>query len=251
MSSRTDRRNWVWLPSRLRFRVLGLIDVAALWVVVSALVGAGAWWGLDAYRDNRDYCTENQELRRVTSDAGEECIGVTAAAYAFDPDLADVMGRIEAENEAAREGARKSGKPVVSVAVVMPYTSSTPGAAMSKELIRHSLQGAYLAQRGHNHGPATRDTAIQLLFANVGEDLSHWRTVTDELSSRRGGSAPSWPPSACPTATPPRSTPCGGDLGTTASRPSARCSAPATWNTLFSSRSRPPPTSSSTPSNAM
>lgn len=190
MSSRTDRRNWVWLPSRLRFRVLGLIDVAALWVVVSALVGAGAWWGLDAYRDNRDYCTENQELRRVTSDAGEECIGVTAAAYAFDPDLADVMGRIEAENKAAREGARKSGKPVVSVAVVMPYTSSTPGAAMSKELIRHSLQGAYLAQRGHNHGPATRDTAIQLLFANVGEDLSHWQTVTDELSSRRGGSAP-------------------------------------------------------------
>jgi hypothetical protein len=79
---------------------------------------------------------------------------------------------------------------VVSVAVVMPYTSDTPGAAMSQDLIRHSLQGAYLAQRTHNNGPATGDTAVQLLFANVGEDLSHWRTVTDELASRRSGAAP-------------------------------------------------------------
>ncbi|MFG2029822.1 hypothetical protein [Streptomyces sp. NPDC048825] len=188
--SRTDRRNWVWLPSRLRFRVLGLIDVVALWVVVSVLLGAGAWWGLDAYRDNRDYCTENQELRRVVTDAGEECIGVTAAAYAFDPGLADVMGRIEDENKAAREAARKSGKPLVSVAVVMPYTSTTPGAAMSKDLIRHSLQGAYVAQYSHNNGAATDDTAVQLLFANVGEDLAHWKTVTDELASRRTGDAP-------------------------------------------------------------
>ncbi|WP_328767733.1 hypothetical protein [Streptomyces sp. NBC_00286] len=186
MSSRTDRRNWVWLPSRLRFRVLGLIDVVALWVVVSALVGAGAWWGLDAYRDSRDYCTENQELRRVDTAAGEECIGVTAEAYAFDPDLADVMGRIEGENKAAR----KSGKPVVSVAVMMPYTSTTPGAAMSKELIRHALQGAYVAQYGHNHGAATDGTAVQLLFANVGEDLTQWKTVTGELAARRTGKAP-------------------------------------------------------------
>ncbi|TLS42757.1 hypothetical protein FE633_29340 [Streptomyces montanus] len=179
-----DRRNWAWLPGRLRFRVLGLIDVVALWALVATLVGAGAWWGLDTYQENRDYCTQNEELRRVG--AGEECIGVTAAAYPFDQDLADVLGRIEDENEAARE----SGKPTVSVAVVMPYTSRTPGAAMSKDLIRHSLQGAYLAQRGHNHGPATGDTAVQLLFANVGEDLSRWRTVTDELAARRDGESP-------------------------------------------------------------
>lgn len=182
--SRTDRRDWAWLPSRLRFRVLGLIDVVALWTVVAVLAGAGAWWGVDTYWEHRDYCTADRELRRVGP--GDECIGVTAEAYLFDPDLADVLGRIEDENEAARE----SGKPVVSVAVVMPYTARTPGAAMSKELIRHSLQGAYLAQRGHNHGPATGDTAIRLLFANVGEDLSHWRAVTDELASRRGGEAP-------------------------------------------------------------
>ncbi|MER5214303.1 hypothetical protein ABT063_27955 [Streptomyces sp. NPDC002838] len=184
--SRTDRRNWAWLPGRLRFRVFGLIDVVVLWTLVAVLAGAGAWWGLDTYREHRDYCTENQELRRVDGEAADECIGVTAAAYPFAPDLADVLGRIEEENEAARE----SGKPVVSVAVVMPYTSRSRGAAMSKELIRHSLQGAYLAQRGHNHGPATRDTAVQLLFANVGEDLSHWRTVTDELASRTGDDRP-------------------------------------------------------------
>ncbi|MER5226127.1 hypothetical protein [Streptomyces flaveus] len=179
MSSRTDRRNWVWLPSRLRFRVLGLIDVVALWVVVSALVGAGAWWGLDAYRDNRDYCTENQELRRV----GDECIGVTASAYPFAPDLTDVLGKIEKENEAALH----SRKQVVSVAVVMPYTQETEGAAVSESLIRRSLQGAYVAQRDNNQDS---DTAIRLLFANVGENLNHWRTVTDELKSRVKGQVP-------------------------------------------------------------
>ncbi|MBC9730420.1 ABC transporter substrate-binding protein [Streptomyces sp. TRM68367] len=179
--SRTDRRNWVWLPSRLRFRVFGLIDVVVLWVLVAALLGTGTWWGLDTYWKHRDYCTQDLQLRRT----GPECIGVTAAAYPFAQDLNDVLGRIEAENEAARS----SGKPVVSVAVVMPYTS-TPGAAMSQELIRHSLQGAYVAQRAHNRGPATGGTAIQLLFANVGEDLSHWQTVTRELAARRGGEAP-------------------------------------------------------------
>ncbi|MFE7815922.1 hypothetical protein ACFU5P_29075 [Streptomyces sp. NPDC057433] len=183
-----DRRTWGWLPGRLRFRVLGVVDVVALWTLVAVLTGAGAWWGLDSYREHRDFCTGDRELRRTAP--GGECVGVTAEAYPFSPDLTDVLGRIAEENEAARKAARTSGKPLVSVAVVMPYTSRTPGAAMSKELIRHSLQGAYVAQRSHNHGPATGDTAIQLLFANVGEDLSHWRTVTEGLTARRGGEAP-------------------------------------------------------------
>lgn len=184
MTGLRDRRTWRWLPRRLRFRVLGLVDVVALWTLVAALTAGGAWWGLSSYRQHRDYCTADRELRR--EGPGGECIGVTAEAYPFDPDLADVLGRIEKENEEART----SGKPVVSVAVVMPYTSENAGAAMSQELIRHSLQGAYVAQQAHNHGPATGDTAVQLLFANVGEDLSHWKTVTDALAARRGGDAP-------------------------------------------------------------
>ncbi|MFE9289175.1 ABC transporter substrate-binding protein [Streptomyces olivaceus] len=173
-----DRRTWRWLPRRLRFRVLGLVDVVVLWTLVAALTTAGAWWGLDSYRQHRDYCTANRDLRR----AGQECIGVTAEAYSFDPNLGDILGLIKGENERART----SGKPVVSVAVVMPYTAQSPGAAMSQELILHSLQGAYVAQKSQNDG----DTAVQLLFANVGEDLSHWKTVTDALAARRGGDAP-------------------------------------------------------------
>ncbi|MBU6534159.1 hypothetical protein ACFUIW_12510 [Streptomyces sp. NPDC057245] len=182
MTGLRDRRTWRWLPRRLRFRVLGLVDVVVLWTLVAALTTAGAWWGLDSYRQHRDYCTADRELRR----AGQECIGVTAKAYAFASDLDGILGLIEEENEAART----SGKPVVSVAVVMPYTAQSPGAAMSQDLIRHSLQGAYVAQQAHNHGPTTGDTAVQLLFANVGEDLSHWETVTDALADRRGGDAP-------------------------------------------------------------
>ncbi|MFD5455156.1 type 1 periplasmic-binding domain-containing protein [Streptomyces olivaceus] len=178
MRGMRDRRTWRWLPRRLRFRVLGLVDVVVLWTLVAALTTAGAWWGLDSYRQHRDYCTASRDLRR----AGQECIGVTAEAYSFDPALDGILGLIEDENEAARA----SGKPVVSVAVVMPYSAQSPGAAMSQELILHSLQGAYVAQKSQNDG----DTAVQLLFANVGEDLSHWETVTDALATRRGGDAP-------------------------------------------------------------
>ncbi|WP_399886223.1 hypothetical protein ACGH7X_17175 [Streptomyces sp. BBFR51] len=182
MTGLRDRRTWRWLPRRLRFRVLGLVDVVALWTLVAVLTAGGAWWGLDSYRHHRAYCTADRELRR----AGQECIGVTAEAYPFASDLDDILGLIEDENEAART----SGKPVVSVAVVMPYTAKSPGAAMSPDLIRHSLQGAYVAQRAHNHGPTTGDTAVQLLFANVGEDLSQWKTVTAALAARVTGDAP-------------------------------------------------------------
>ncbi|MFJ8952631.1 ABC transporter substrate-binding protein [Streptomyces sp. NPDC102381] len=178
----TDRRNWPWLPRRLRFRVFGLIDVIALWVLVGALVGGGAWWGADTYLDQRNYCSADHDLRRE----GDECIGVTARPDAFGPDLdsdvRQVLERIENENAGARKSAPQ--KQVVSVAVVMPYTAEEPGAAMSKELILHALQGAYVAQYEHNHGSTTKGTAIQLLFANVGESLDQWRDVTKELKSR-------------------------------------------------------------------
>ncbi|MEB8336463.1 type 1 periplasmic-binding domain-containing protein [Streptomyces endophyticus] len=175
----TDRRNWPWLPRRIRFRVFGLIDVIALWVVVGALVGGGAWWGVDTYLDHRNYCSDSHELRRMGS--SDECIGVTERPDALgDPDLKDVLGRIAGENEIAE----KSGKRQVSVAVVMPYTARTPGAAMSPELIRHALQGAYAAQHVFNTGPNTKDTAIRLVFANVGEYLNYWSPVTRELVAR-------------------------------------------------------------------
>ncbi|MHC5261218.1 ABC transporter substrate-binding protein [Streptomyces sp. UC4497] len=181
-SRRTDRRNWRWLPRRLRFRVFGLIDVIALWVLVGALVGGGAWWGVDTYLDQRTYCSDGHDLRRV-GDAGE-CVGVTARPYGFDPGLKGVLDAIARENAAAR--ASTPGRQTVSVAVVMPYTARTRGAAMSKELILHALQGAYIAQYEHNHGSTTRDSAVQLLFANVGEYLNHWPDVTRELSARTG-----------------------------------------------------------------
>lgn len=175
----SDRRNWSWLPRRLRFRVFGLIDVIALWVVVGALLGGGTWWGVDTYLDQRRYCTDSHELRRTGPDG--ECVGVTERPEALgDPELKDVLGRIAHENETAR----RSGKRQVSVAVVMPYTAKNPGAAMSPELIRHSLQGAYVAQRTYNHGPTTKDAAVRLVFANVGEYLNHWSPVTRELAAR-------------------------------------------------------------------
>ncbi|MER5439056.1 ABC transporter substrate-binding protein [Streptomyces sp. NPDC002790] len=174
----TDRRTWRWLPRRLRFRVFGLVDVIALWVVVGALLGGGAWWGVGTYLDNRNYCSRDHDLRRV----GDECVGVTARAYAFDEDLEDVLGDIARENEEARASA--SQRRVVSVGVVMPYTAQTKGAAMSKELILHALQGAYIAQYEHNHGATTKGSAVRLLFANVGEYLDHWKGVTKELSAR-------------------------------------------------------------------
>ncbi|MGH3623126.1 MAG: ABC transporter substrate-binding protein [Sciscionella sp.] len=106
-----------------------------------------------------------------------QCVGVTDGNVGLSPDIADVLGRIRAEN------ARVSASPQASVSVgyllPLPKPGSNQNLATS---LRHELEGAYTAQLRANHtirlgGPPK----LRLLVANDGDGSAHWEQVVDVL----------------------------------------------------------------------
>lgn len=152
-------------PSRLR-RPLVLFGV----VVLLALGVVAFQW----VRDRVERCDGREDVRKA--DTGE-CVGVTAADSDFDqPELGVVVDRIREENARARAGGE-----YVSVAVFLPMTTA-PGGITTYDWVRGRLQGAYQAQVTFNR--AARP-GVQLLLANPGNDMRHWRPVVDDLAARR------------------------------------------------------------------
>ncbi|QFU92600.1 ABC transporter substrate-binding protein [Amycolatopsis sp. YIM 10] len=169
MSTGTDRITppkpawwkWLWVGGVV---VLVAVVLVAVTVVVPAINQAART------------CGEGVEQRGELS----ECTGVTDGRYVFSPDLADVQGRILAENEKVAG----SGKPYVTVAVFLPMTLAEVD-ILSPEWVRHQLQGAYLAQRRANGGAWGSPTPqIRLLLANPGSKLAQWEPVVAELERR-------------------------------------------------------------------
>ncbi|MGA6164536.1 ABC transporter substrate-binding protein [Amycolatopsis magusensis] len=169
MSTGTDRITppkpawwkWLWVGGAA---LLGAAVVVAVTVVVPAINQASRT------------CDEGVEQRGELS----ECTGVTDGRYVFAPDLADVQGRIRAENDAVAA----SGKPYVSVAVLLPMTLAEED-ILSPEWVRHQLQGAYLAQFRANRGTwGGSAPMIRLLLANPGSRLAQWEPVVAELERR-------------------------------------------------------------------
>ncbi|GAB3476761.1 ABC transporter substrate-binding protein [Amycolatopsis cihanbeyliensis] len=109
-----------------------------------------------------------------------ECIGVTDGGYVFSPELTGVQEDIRAENESVAG----SGKPYVTIAVMLPMTLAEND-ILSAEWVRHQLQGAYIAQHRAN---TTRSWGslplIRLVLANPGSRLNHWEPVVDDLVGR-------------------------------------------------------------------
>lgn len=113
----------------------------------------------------------------------EECIGVSATGYDFGvTEIREVARAIRAENEAAA----KSGDLMVSVAVMMPFSSTAPE-QLTK--MRHELQGVYLQQRLANRAEG-RPPRIRVLLANTGDLGLHWERVVLQLVGMTGDAVP-------------------------------------------------------------
>ncbi|MCX2731971.1 hypothetical protein OOZ19_17145 [Saccharopolyspora sp. NFXS83] len=102
-----------------------------------------------------------------------ECVGVTDGSFPFSPELADVEGKILAENRKAADAPQ-----YVTVAVLMPMTAE-PDDSLSTSQIREYLQGAYIAQQVANRD--AHGLKIQLALANEGRGEHAWDQVTDQL----------------------------------------------------------------------
>lgn len=143
-------------------------------VVLLAALGVAAYLVVD---DRLERCDGQDDVRKA-ADTGE-CIGVTAAESDFDqPELGAVLDRIRTENANAR-----TDPEFVSVAVFLPMTTA-PGGITTYDWVRSQLQGASQAQVTFNRSARPK---VQLLLANPGNDMRHWRSVVDDLDSRRDG----------------------------------------------------------------
>ncbi len=106
-------------------------------------------------------------------DDGNMCVGVTDGSYVFQPELAQVEGRIATEN--ARVAALH-GSDAVTVALYTSVPTFPPDAANLTE-IRQQLEGAYTAQTEANkHG-----NGVQLFMANGGESGADWARAVGRL----------------------------------------------------------------------
>lgn len=152
---------WLWLAG-------GVLVLAVALVAVVVVIPA-----FDRAAQN---CGDGVDKRGEHA----ECIGITDGSYHFAPELADVEQRIHAENDAVAA----SEKPYVSVAVFLPMTL-TEDDILSKEWVRHQLQGAFMAQHRANNSNSWGSTPlIRLLLANPGSRLAQWGPVVDDIERR-------------------------------------------------------------------
>ncbi|MER5434950.1 hypothetical protein [Streptomyces sp. NPDC002588] len=115
----------------------------------------------------------------VRPENSDECVGVATAAYDFGrPQLRDVVRAIHQENERLKKDS------YVTVALMLPYTSSTPSTLSD---ILHEMQGAYLAQYQANHSSNGQSPAIRILLANPGATSDHWELLVDRLTEMAKG----------------------------------------------------------------
>lgn len=114
----------------------------------------------------------------------DECVGITDGSYVFDSELRDVLGKIREQNDWVLEQNRDH----VAIVYFEPMTL-IDNDTTNYELVRHSLQGAYLSQYRANHpngkGWEGETPLVRLLPANPGSQAVHWEHVLDQIEKRR------------------------------------------------------------------
>jgi hypothetical protein len=107
-----------------------------------------------------------------------ECTGVTTGTYPFTQALAPI------EKKIANEDAYAAARPHVSIALLMPLTT-TQDPTVTAEL-QHTLDGAYAAQYRANHLSLDETPYIELLLANDGVGDTQWLPVVQQLAGLAG-----------------------------------------------------------------
>ncbi|KQX70770.1 hypothetical protein [Streptomyces sp. Root1310] len=144
-------------------------------LLVTAAVLTGLVFAVRAVTDEDRSCAPG-----VARPAGsDECVGVATGAYDFGhAQLRDAVRAIDRENDRLEAGGH------VTVALMLPYTASTPSTLSD---IQHEVQGAYLAQWQANHTSNGQAPAIRLVLANPGATSDHWETMVDRLERMAKG----------------------------------------------------------------
>ncbi|WP_333768078.1 ABC transporter substrate-binding protein [Streptomyces sp. IBSBF 2435] len=143
------------------------------------LIGSAIWVSKTQFNGEKSWCGgSGSGLSRISG----ECVGVTdgSGGYYFSSDLKPVEKLIATANETAL----KSGKPVVTVALLEPITVNGTSALTATE-IRNAIEGAYTAQVRANTTRVAGDETplIRLVLANEGGHEDQWPQVAAQLES--------------------------------------------------------------------
>jgi hypothetical protein len=174
-----DRSDFLRQPSTRagRRRAIQRKVAASLAVVLLAVAVGFVCW--QTYLHScRGFAWPDRALTR--SDG--ECVGWSdEKAFAYMPGIDDITERIATENRRVAG----TGLPYVRLAMFMPLTARDSGDAMTPETIRHSLEGAYVAQLRANTPAEIVATAplIQLVLVNIGRDQKQWPRMVPVISS--------------------------------------------------------------------
>ncbi|MFE9453561.1 hypothetical protein [Streptomyces sp. NPDC006739] len=140
-------------------------------LLVAAALVTGGVFGVRALAHDDRSCAPGV----VRPQGSDECVGVASGPYDFGrPQLADAVKAIDRENRRLKPGG------YVTVALMLPYTSTSPSSLAD---IQHQLQGACLAQYQANHAPNGMVPAIRLVLANPGATGAYWRLTVDRLTA--------------------------------------------------------------------
>lgn len=158
---------------RFRNRAMGPADKAIALTVGVLLLAAAAF---AVVRMLPEKCGDGFE------EAAKQCVGVTAGVLDGDPELDGLIRAVAEENARVEKGWKdpENGQariPYVRIALMMPFTTDATS-SMSKAQIARALAGAHVAQLRANAQAGPR---YELLLANDGKDLDHWRPVVDRL----------------------------------------------------------------------
>ncbi|WP_425247693.1 hypothetical protein [Streptomyces sp. NEAU-NA10] len=144
-------------------------------VLVTAALVTGLVFAVRAFTQEDRSCAPGV----ARPQGSDECVGVATTAYDFGrPMLRDVVRAIDRENDRLKAGS------YVTVALMLPYTATTPSTLSD---ILHEVQGAYLAQWQANHTSNGQAPAIRLVLANPGATSDHWELLVDRLERMTKG----------------------------------------------------------------
>ncbi|MGM7643685.1 ABC transporter substrate-binding protein [Nocardia sp. JW2] len=115
-----------------------------------------------------------------------ECVGVTEGSYVFDESLSGIQHKIAEENR------RVSGSGHTVTVALLDSLTVDKTSAVTPDMVRNALEGAYTAQYRINHTKAVGDQRplVKLVLANWGSHQLQWEPVVEQLATMVGGAEP-------------------------------------------------------------